>query len=178
MQIRRFKALILCIAAVLPAQFMNAQMMNMRRAPGFCLPDSSMQFHDLADFRGRFLVLEFMKTTCPHCATFTEILNQVQQKYGDKVAILAVVNTTEDNPNTVTQYIKGHKINYPVAFDMGQMEFSYLRTPQADLPHVYVIDPNGFIRSDYGYSLTTRDVFEGKALLSEMDRLMGSAPKK
>jgi thiol-disulfide isomerase/thioredoxin len=174
MRIPSLPAIFLCAAMALTAQ------MNLRRAPGFCLPDgvNPTQFHDLADYRGKFVILEFMKTNCPHCATFTGILEQVQQKFGDKIAILAAVNTTDDNPNTVRQYIAGHKITYPIMLDMGQMQYSYLRTPTADVPHVYIIDPNGYIRSDYGYSLTTRDIFEGHALLNEIDRWVGGASKK
>jgi hypothetical protein len=48
-----------------------------------------------------------------------------------------------------------------------------LRTPQgANLPHVYVIDGAGFIHGDYEYSVLTRDVFEGKALFSDIDKLL------
>ena len=45
-----------------------------RRAPGFSLPDVNTEQHDLADYRGKVVILEFMQTTCPHCAAFTEVL--------------------------------------------------------------------------------------------------------
>ncbi len=44
-----------------------------RRAPGFALPNSQMKVVDLADYRGKIVVLEFMQTTCPHCAAFADI---------------------------------------------------------------------------------------------------------
>jgi peroxiredoxin len=144
-----------------------------KRAPGFALPDLKLQFHDLADYRGKVLVLEFLKTDCPHCATFTEVLSQIPQKYGDKVAILAVANIKTDTPQNIAQYITGHKLSYPIALDEGQMMFSYILNPQgATLPHVYVIDAGGIIRADYEYSALTRDVFEGKALFGDIDRLL------
>src|SRR5215831_3756398 len=55
-----------------------------RRAPGFSLPDVKTEQHDLADSRGKVVILEFMQTTCPHCAAFADVLEQVQQKYGDR----------------------------------------------------------------------------------------------
>jgi len=143
-----------------------------RRAPGFALPDLKLQFHDLADYRGKVLVLEFLKTDCPHCAAFAEVLAQIQPKYGDKVAVLAVANIKTDSAQNIAQYIAGHKLTYPVALDEGQMMFSYVRTPKGDLPHVYVIDARGYIRADYEYGLLTRDVFEGKALFTDIDRLL------
>lgn len=162
---RRRLAIILSLAA---ASSFAAQ----RRAPGFALPDSRMQVYDLADYRGKIVLLEFIQTTCPHCNAFADILRQVEQKYGNKIQVLAVVKAPEDNANTVSEFVKAHKITYPILFDTGQMMFSYLRSGAITFPHLYVIDGNGEIRSDYGYSLTTRDIFEGKALLSELDRMM------
>jgi hypothetical protein len=60
-----------------------------------------------------------------------------------------------------------------VALDTGQMMYSYLLNPQgATMPHVYVIDAGGMIRADYEYTALTRDVFEGKALFTDIDRLL------
>jgi peroxiredoxin len=144
-----------------------------RRAPGFALPDLRGQFHDLADYRGKVLVLEFLKTDCPHCAAFAEVLAQVQPKYGDKVAVLAVAHLGTDTTQNIAQYITGHSLTYPVALDTGQMMYSYLLNPQgATMPHVYVIDAGGMIRADYEYTALTRDVFEGKALFTDIDRLL------
>lgn len=144
-----------------------------RRAPGFDLRDLKGQFYDLADYRGKVVVLEFLKTDCPHCAGFADVLAQVQPKYGDKVAVLAVANINTDSPQNVYQYITGHKLTYPVLLDQGQMMYSYLRSPQgATMPHVYVIDANGYIRADYEYTALTRDVFEGKALFYDIDRVL------
>jgi thiol-disulfide isomerase/thioredoxin len=152
-----------------------------RRAPGFALPDTKYLanqpgggFHDLADYRGKVLVLEFMKTTCPHCAAFAGILSQIPQRYGGKVAVLAVANLNTDSPQAVGEYVAGQRLPYPVVLDQGQMMFSYILKPQgADVPHVYLIDPNGYIRADYVYDLSTRDIFEGKSLFAEIDKVLG-----
>lgn len=148
-----------------------------RRAPGFALPDSKMDVIDLADYRGKIVLLEFMQTTCPHCAAFADVLREVSQKYAGKVQILAVVKAPEDNSNTVGQFIAGHKVDYPILFDAGQMAFSYLRSPRLEYPHLYVIDGNGYIQGDYLYSVTTRDVFEGKALFNQLDRMLAAKKK-
>jgi peroxiredoxin len=148
------------------------------RAPGFSLPDLKAEQHDLADYRGKVVILEFMQTTCPHCAAFVEVLDKVQRKFGNKVGILAVVNPP-DNQQAVAAYITGHKIAYPILFDCGQVAFSYLRKVQFDLPQVYVIDANGTIQRHFEYSALTRDIFEGNGLIPELDRLLaGAAPPK
>jgi peroxiredoxin len=146
---------------------------SLRRAPGFDLPDLKGQFHDLADYRGKVLVLEFLKTDCPHCATFADVLAQIQPIYGDKVAVLAVAHLGTDSIQNIAQFEAGHKLTYPLVMDMGQMMYSYVMSPQGtDLPHVYIIDANGYIRSDYVYNALTREVFEGKGLFADIDRLL------
>src|SRR4051794_32852645 len=86
-----------------------------QRAPGFALADTKGDVVDLADFRGKPVIVEFMQTTCPHCATFASILDKVQAKFGDKVAIVSIANPP-DNPNTVARFIAGHNIKYPILF--------------------------------------------------------------
>ena len=130
-----------------------------------------MEIHDLYDYRGKPVVLEFMQTTCPHCATFVGVLQRIQQKYGDKVAILSVANPP-DNITSVNMFISGHKITYPILFDTGQAAFSYVRSPRFDLPQVYVIDANGMIFAHHVYSLMDRDIFEGNGLFNELDKLV------
>ncbi len=151
-----------------------------RRAPGFSLPDATLKQHDPQDYRGKVLLVEIMQTNCPHCAAFAEILEDVQKKYAGKVQVLSIVNPP-DNQNTVTRYVGGHHITFPVLFDCGQVSASYLKitpqNPSFNVPHVFVIDPQGFIRNDFGYDLTTRDIFEGRGLFQEIDRLL-AAPRK
>ncbi|HEY2014310.1 MAG TPA: TlpA disulfide reductase family protein, partial [Bryobacteraceae bacterium] len=125
------------------------------------------------------VILEFMQTSCPHCAAFAGTLNEVQKKYGDRVVILAVANSAQDNQNTVAQYIAGHHVRYPILFDAGQMAFSYFRSATFDNPHIYLIDTVGTIRADFGYGPMTKEIFEGQGIYAELDRLLGgSTPAK
>ena len=167
---RKLTTLLLLCSAALLAQ-------GPRRAPGFALFDSKMQVYDLYDYRGKIVLLEFIQTTCPHCAAFADILEQVEKKYGDKVQILAVVHAPDDNSNTVAKFAAGHAAQYPILFDQGQMAYSYVRSGSLQFPHVYLIDANGMIQGDYLYGLTTRDVFEGNRLFQEIDRLLAGGRK-
>ena len=134
-----------------------------RRAPGFSLPDGKGAEHDLADYRGKVVLLAFTQTTCPHCATFADKLQQVHQKYGDRVVVMAVVDPPDD-PAKVAAYIQGHKLTYPILFDCGQMAYSYVLTPNLQYPRVFLIDSAGMIRADHQYSPLTAEIFEGKGL--------------
>ena len=163
-------SLLLTAALLISASALSAADAS-RRAPGFSLPDTNQRQYDLADYRGKVVILEFMQTTCPHCAAFADVLEQVQQKYGDRVAIISVVNPPDDQPK-VRPFIAAHKITYPVVFDCGQVAYSYLQTPSFDIPHIFLIDRNGGIQEDFGYTPATRDIFEGKGIFSHLDAVL------
>ena len=162
-------ATLLCGAALFAAG-------PLRRAPGFCLMDTSGQWQDLADYRGKILLVEFMQTTCPHCAAFSTVLNGLKVKYGDKLAILAIANPPVDSPQTMLQFVKGHNLTYPLLLDQGQAAYSYVRTASIDLPTVYLIDANGMIRNSWVEGVLTKDIFEGNGLSREIDKLLAGAP--
>jgi peroxiredoxin len=161
---RSILAFLLCALAVSAAD-------APRRAPGFALPDTKMEVHDLYDYRGKPVILEFMQTTCGHCASFVPVLQKVQQKYGNKVQVLSVA-LPPDTMSTVAQFVDGHKITYPVLFDMGQAVFSYVRQARVAFPQVYIIDANGMIYAHFEYSVLDRDIFEGNGLFNEIDRMI------
>ena len=129
----------------------SAQSVLGRRAPGFSLPDTRFQQHDIQDYRGKVVLIDIMRTDCPHCQQLTLALHQVKAKYGDKVQILSVVNPP-DNQASVQKYITAHKVTNPVLFDCGQMAASYLqvtpKNPSVSVPHLIIVDKTGMIRKD------------------------------
>jgi len=168
---RKFLLILACLVSAIAADVP-------RRAPGFALPDSKMRIFDLYDYRGKIVLLEFMQTTCPHCAVFADKLAAVQQKYGEKVQVLAVANMAQDNDRTVAAYIAGHKVTYPILFDAGQMAYSYILNQQIQYPQVFLIDANGIIQKQFEYGPMSRDIFEGNGLVNEVDRLVAAAATK
>jgi peroxiredoxin len=147
-----------------------------RRAPGFCLVDTSGQWRDLYDYRGKVVIIEFMQTTCPHCASFVPQLSAIAQKYADRVQILAIA-LPPDNPKSMIDFVNGHKITYPVLLDMGQVAGSYVRVPNLHFPRVYLVDADGMIRGTWEEGPLAKDIFEGNGLGREIDRLLTpSAP--
>lgn len=132
--------------------------------------------HDPQDYRGKVVIVEFMQTTCPHCARFTDILEQAKAKYKDKIQVLYLV-TAPDTLQTVQKYIADHKVTSPILFDSGQVMASYLKitpqNPSITFPHVFFIDGNGVIKDDFGYGSSTLGMFEGTQINAEVDKLLG-----
>lgn len=149
-----------------------------RRAPGFSLPDSTTKQHDPQDYRGKLLIVEFMQTDCLHCQKFSAILEQVKQKYGAKLGILSIVNPPSDAKG-VAGFISQFKVTTPILFDCGQVAYSYIKpsTPTVNIPHIFLIDADGMIRNDFAFSDATLNIFQGKGLFTEIDKLL-AAPHK
>jgi peroxiredoxin len=148
-----------------------------RRAPGFSLPDSTGKQHDPLDYRGKVLIVDFMQVTCDHCIKFSAILEQARIRYGDKIAVLSIVNPPSEQKG-VLDYIAKNKVKSPIIFDCGQVAFSYLKptSPNIQIPHVFLIDGDGMIRNDFGLGPATTAIFEGKGLFTELDKMLAPKP--
>jgi peroxiredoxin len=150
-----------------------------RRAPGFSLPDTNFKRYDLQDFRGKWLLIDFMLTSCPHCTELAHTLEKVKAAKGDRIAILEVV-LPPDTTATVTKFVSENKVTVPVLFDQGQMAASYFDATPAkaefDTPHLFIIDPNGSIVRDYGHEDEIH--LEPANLMKELDELMKANPKE
>lgn len=149
-----------------------------RRAPGFSLPDSNFKRYDLQDYRGRWLLIEFMITNCPHCKELSHALEAAKEKFGDKIAILSVVIAPPETQETVAKYIEENKVTVPILFDQGQMAASYFNAtpakPTFDTPHLFVVDPKGAIVRDFGHSDSDESahaLFEPAGLIKELESL-------
>jgi peroxiredoxin len=144
----KFSAALVCAALILTGQSLSG-----RRAPSFSLPDSRLQQHDILDSRGHWLLLDFMKTDCPHCKDLSKKLEGFKARYGAKVEVLSIVITPPETQATVARYAQELKINSPFLFDQGQVAVTYFKAtpqnPQFDTPHLFAIDPNGMIVRDW-----------------------------
>ena len=97
--------------------------------------------------------------------------------------VLSVVNPPSDHA-AVAAFIDRNGVVTPILFDCGQVAASYMKltpqNPQIALPHFFVVDQRGTIRSDYEYAATTETYFTGDAapLVEEIEALLreGSDP--
>ncbi len=147
-----------------------------RRAPGFALPDPDYShFYDLQDYRGKVVVIDIMSTSCPHCMLLSTTLEKLQEKFGDKLQVLSVV-LPPDNQYTIQKYATTNKITTPILCDQGQMTISYFNArpdqSKISVPHLFLIDKQGMIRNDWAYEESTRGIFEGPGLVTEVEKLL------
>lgn len=152
-----------------------------RRAPGFALPDLNLNYHDIQDHRGKVVIVDIMRTTCPHCLTVSKNLEKIKAKYGARVAIMSIVNPP-DNQAAVSKFLVENKLTTPVLFDCGQVSAVYLKVtpqnPSITIPHIFIIDQQGMIRNDFAYSDATKGLLEGDGLSAQVEKLLNPAPAK
>lgn len=146
-----------------------------KRIASFTLPDSTGKYYDVLDYRGKVLLIDIMKTECPHCQTLSKTLERVKARYGNRINILSIVNPP-DNQQTVAAYVSRYKVTSPVLFDFGQAVAAILgvtpRNPTINLPTLLVVDANGVIREDLVYSDALAKLFEGDGLFPLIDRVL------
>ncbi len=66
-------------------------------APDFTLPDLAGKMVSLADFRGKWVVLDFWGSWCGWCVKGFPALKEAYAKYGDKIVVLGIdCNESED----------------------------------------------------------------------------------
>jgi peroxiredoxin len=171
------KFLLLSAVATISVMFAAGELSG-RRAPGFALPDLNLNYHDVQDHRGKVVIVDIMRTSCPHCLTVSKNLEKIKARYGTKVAVLSIVNPP-DNQQSVSQFLVANKLTTPVLFDCGQVAAVYLkvtpRNPSITIPHVFIIDQQGMIRNDFAYSDATKGILEGDGLAAEVDKLLNAA---
>ena len=147
MNMQKLAFLVMAAAALSVGQGLSG-----RRAPSFALPDTSLKPYDILDYRGRWLVIDYMKTDRPASKTLSKELDQLKARMGAKVGVLAIV-LPPDNTATVAKYISDTKTAVPILFDSGQTAMWYFKAtpqhPQFDSPHLFVINPQGTIVKDW-----------------------------
>src|ERR1019366_4118299 len=110
MKMQKLAILVMAVSALTVGQGLSG-----RRAPSFALPDSSLKSYDILDYRGRWLVLDYMKTDMPASKPLSKQLDQLKTRMGAKVAILSIV-LPPDNTATVGKYITETKTIIPILF--------------------------------------------------------------
>ena len=156
---------------------MGANEYSGRRAPSFSLPDVNMKQHDILDYRGKVLIVEFIQTKCEKCQILTKsIESRIKPKFGDSVAVLSIV-VPPDSFDDVKKFINVFKVTSPILFDAGQVASSYTKaTPQKPamyFPHVFLIDQKGQIRNDWQWIAPGLypEVLSGDQLIAEIIKL-------
>jgi len=79
----------------------------------FTLTDMNGKKVNLADFKGRPVLINFWATWCPPCKQEIPVFIELQDKYRDQGFVVLGVST-DDPADALQKFAAEHKMNYPV----------------------------------------------------------------
>ena len=116
-------------------------------APLFTLPGFDGEQHSLSDYLGKVVILEFWRTTCPHCTASMPHLQDLATRYADQglVVITVVVNHAWQDATSFFAkegYTDFVSLYQPDGLDKRPSEVYNVH----GVPHTLLIDRYGVIR--------------------------------
>lgn len=126
------RGLFICLWLVLPLS---------GHAADFSLQDLQGKTHRLADYRGKWVLVNFWATWCPPCLAEIPELNSLHNAHKD--SDLAVIGIAMDSGSgkTVADFAKARGISYPVI--LGDRKIVAQIGPVEVLPSSYLYAPSG-----------------------------------
>jgi cytochrome c biogenesis protein CcmG, thiol:disulfide interchange protein DsbE len=125
-------------------------------APGFSLPTLTGENLELANYRGKVVLLDFWATWCDPCREEIPHLVQLQDKYRDQ-GLRVIGVSMDDEPEPVRDFYQRFKMNYPVV--MGNAKTGELYGGILGLPIAFLIGREGRIYRKH-IGATDSSVFE------------------
>lgn len=119
-----------------------------RKAGEFVIHMSDGTDRLLSSYRGHFVVMAFMYTTCPHCQHTAGVLAKVQTEYAAKGVQVLGVTFDANAQSGVPTFIKITGANFPVGYSTEDQMRKFMHL-EGDyyVPMLAFIDSAGMIRS-------------------------------
>jgi len=112
------------------------------QAPTISLTDIDGKRLDLADYKGKVVVLDFWATWCGPCREEIPGFTVLQEKYANQgFSVIGI--SMDDEPGPVVQFYKEFRMNYPVA--VGNQRIGELYGGIFGLPTTFLIGRDGRI---------------------------------
>lgn len=123
-------------------------------------PDTLMNLRDIKlvylngkpckieDFKGKFILIDIWGQGCQPCVEAIPKLNELQEKYKNKLVILAINDRIY--LKKLPRFLKKHKINYPVVIptkdgDLMPIYYAFSDRKFTGFPNYTLIDDTGKI---------------------------------
>jgi len=152
-------ALILLLAGC--SRFSNSSEVSLKseskrqQAPNFKLKDASGDVVNLADYRGKVVLVNFWATWCGPCEVEIPWFVEFEQKYKDQGFAVLGISMDDDGWKAVRPYIASHKINYRVM--IGSEVVSQQFGDIDSLPTSFILDRQGRIATNHVGLVDKRD---------------------
>ena len=111
--------------------------------PPLKLKDLQGKEHDLKDYRGQVVLLQFWATYCPPCRKEMPSMNKLMKKMGDVPFKILAVDMGESHEE-VTRFVNEVNPEFTILMDQSGQSIAAWQVFAA--PSNFIIDPQGKIR--------------------------------
>ncbi len=110
-------------------------------AAGFVMKDIQGKTHRLADYRGKWVLVNFWATWCSPCLSEIPELISLHDVHQGKDLVVIGIAMQSGSRKKVADFAKAHHINYPVV--MGDFKLAKQIGALDVLPTSYLYSPKG-----------------------------------
>lgn len=110
-------------------------------AADFSLEDMQGKTQRLADYRGKWVLINFWATWCPPCISEIPELTSLHDAHKDNDLVVIGIAIDSGSSKKVADFAKAHGISYPVV--MGNHKITAQIGEVEVLPTSYLYAPNG-----------------------------------
>lgn len=116
-----------------------------RPFPPLEFTDLEGKTHNIEDYRGKVVVIDFWATWCGPCRAATPYLLETYEAFKDKGMFILGISLDQDK-KAFTDYLKEHNITWPQYFDgLGWENRIWQRLGSGGIPMIVVIDQQGIV---------------------------------
>ncbi|GAB6054153.1 TlpA disulfide reductase family protein [Magnetospira thiophila] len=125
------------------AQAANIAPVNAWEIPSAPLPDLSGQTHEVAEWKGKIILLNFFATWCLPCQVEIADLKRWQKAHGKSG--LQVIGISLDETRKIRNFVRSLEISYPVlvAGPGGTALMALWGNRLGEVPYTVIIAPDG-----------------------------------
>jgi thiol-disulfide isomerase/thioredoxin len=107
----------------------------------YSLPDLNGKIHSIADYKGKWVIVNYWATWCPPCQEEIPDLVDFHERHKDHDAVVLGINFEDIGGEQLTSFVDSFLITYPI------LRSKPLATtplgPIPGLPTTYIIAPDG-----------------------------------
>lgn len=127
------------------------------QAPDFVLKDMEGNTHQLSDYKGQGVFLNFWGTWCKPCEREMPYMNNQYKKYEDKGVQILAVNVGQSD-FLINSFSSKHGLEFPIVVDKEEeVQNAYGIDP---LPTTMLINPDGKIEKIITGTMSEEDIIE------------------
>lgn len=126
-----------------------------KSARDFTLTDQNGIIHNLSDYKGKTVFINFFATWCPPCRGEMPDINELYKEYGENkedviILIMAAPNVSrEGSKEDIVKYLDENNFEFPVLMDEGGKFLN--RYQVSAFPTTFIVNENGeFVKKTSG----------------------------